>query len=84
MPSEDDTKVETPIREFILAQFLPGEDPALLTPTTPLVTSGVLNSISVLKLVVFLEERFQITIDSHETHPTNLDTVGGHGAAGPC
>jgi acyl carrier protein len=76
MVTEKDADIETPIREFILAEFLLGEDPALLTPTTPLLTSGVLDSIATLKLVTFLEERFQIKIISGETDEYNFDTVG--------
>jgi len=37
------------VRKFILAEFLPGEDPSRLTPTTPLMSSGVLDSIATLK-----------------------------------
>jgi hypothetical protein len=42
------------IHDYILREFLPGEDPAELTDATPLITGGVLDSISTLKLVVFL------------------------------
>jgi acyl carrier protein len=76
MVTEKDTNIETPIREFILAEFLPGEDPALLTPTTPLMTSGVLDSIATLKMVAFLEERFHITLGPHEADADHLNTVG--------
>ena len=46
------------VHGFILSEFLPGEDPAELTEGTPLITGGILDSITTLKLVVFLEERF--------------------------
>jgi acyl carrier protein len=76
MMTEKMDDVETPVREFILAEFLPGEDPALLTPTTPLMTSGVLDSIATLKMVAFLEERFQIILSPHEADADHLNTVG--------
>ena len=63
------------IREFILRSFLPGEDPSELTGRTPLITGGVLDSISALKLVTFLEDRFGITIEAHEAGVEHLDTI---------
>jgi acyl carrier protein len=63
------------VHHFILREFLPGEDADGLTDRTPLITGGILDSISTLKLVVFLEERFGITIEAHEAGVTNLDTI---------
>ena len=63
------------VHEYILREFLPGEDPAELTDQTPLITGGILDSISTLKLVVFLEERFGVTIEAHEAGVENLDSV---------
>jgi acyl carrier protein len=66
---------EDVIRTFILTEFLPGEDPGALTPTTPLITTGVLDSIATIKLVAFLEERFQISIGAHEAGVEHLNTI---------
>ena len=69
-------EIATAVQEFILREFLPGEDPSELTDRTPLITGGILDSISTLKLVVFLEERFGVTVEAHEAGVDNLDTVG--------
>jgi acyl carrier protein len=63
------------IRAYILQEFLPGENPAELTDSTPLITGGILDSLATIKLVVFLEQRFQIKIEAHETMADYLDTV---------
>ena len=63
------------IREYILKEFLPGENPAALTDSTQLITGGILDSLATIKLVVFLEERFQVQIQAHETMVDYLDTV---------
>jgi acyl carrier protein len=63
------------IKAYILKEFLPGENPAALTDSTPLITGGILDSLATIKLVVFLEERFQIQIQAHETMVDYLDTV---------
>ena len=49
--------------------------PAELTDTTPLITGGILDSLATLKLIAFLEERFGITMQAHETDPEHLDTI---------
>lgn len=67
--------IATVVKTFILDEFLPGEDPVELTMETPLITGGILDSIATLKLVLFLEERFQVTLAAHETSPEHLDTV---------
>jgi acyl carrier protein len=64
------------IKEYILQEFLPGEDPSELTDSTPLITGGILDSIATVKLVMFLEERFNVTLQAHETDPDYLNTIG--------
>jgi acyl carrier protein len=68
-------EVKQAIKGYILEEFLPGENPAELTDSTPLITGGILDSLATIKLVVFLEERFQIQIEAHETMADYLDTV---------
>ena len=63
------------IKGYILEEFLPGENPAELTDSTPLITGGILDSLSTIKLVAFLEERFKIKIQAHETMVDYLDTL---------
>ncbi len=63
------------IHSYILDQFLMGEDPEELTDQTPLITGGILDSIRTLKLVVFLEDRFEVCVEAHEAGVENLDTV---------
>ena len=63
------------IKKFILSEFLRGEDPLALTDTTPLVTGGILDSLATVSLVLFLEERFQIQIEAHETTIDYFNTI---------
>lgn len=73
MPFMNDIRDD--VRTYILKQFLPGEDPSELTDETPLITGGILDSIRTLKLVVFLEDHFQVTVDAHEAGVEHLDSV---------
>jgi acyl carrier protein len=63
------------VKRFILDEFLPGEDPAQLTAVTPLMSSGILDSIATLKLIMFLEERFGVQLEAHEVDPDHLNTL---------
>ena len=63
------------VKSFILDQFLPGEDPNELTDDTPLMTTGILDSLATLKLVTFLEEKFNIAVEAHEADAENLNTL---------
>ena len=68
--------IEQVVHGYILNEFLPGEDPRELTDRTPLITGGILDSITTLKLVVFLEEHFGITVEAHEAGVEHLDSIG--------
>ena len=63
------------IKQYILETFLPGENPDELKETTPLISGGILDSIATLKLVMFLEERFGISVEAHEADREHLDTL---------
>ena len=71
----DREDIKTTVKTFIVNEYLPGEDPAALTDTTPLMTTGILDSIAVLKAVTFLENEFGITIEPHEAVVENLNTL---------
>jgi acyl carrier protein len=78
MKEENEANMEEIARlahQFILREFLPGEDPSELTDQTPLITGGILDSISTLKLVTFLEEQFGITVEAYEAGVDHLDTI---------
>ena len=69
------TDILATVKSFVLDRFLPGEDPANLTKTTPLITGGILDSLATLELVSFLEETFGIELEAHEVNPERLDTL---------
>jgi len=68
-------EVKEIIKGYILEEFLPGENAAELADSTPLITGGILDSLATIKLVAFLEQRFQIQIQAHETMIDYLDTI---------
>jgi acyl carrier protein len=75
MPREGMTEIRQPIHDYILNEFLPGESPEELRDDTPLITGGILDSISTLKLVSFIEDHFGVTVEAHEAGVENLDSI---------
>jgi acyl carrier protein len=63
------------VKEYILANFLPGEEAELLTPSTELIRSGILDSLATLQLVTYLENRFGIELEPQDVDPGNLGTL---------
>lgn len=71
----DRQAIHDTVKTYILDQFLPGEDPNELTDDTPLMTTGILDSLATLKLVTYLEEKFDISVEAHEADSENLNTL---------
>ncbi len=68
-------EIKAAAKEFILREFLPGENPANLLDSTELITGGILDSLATLKLVAFLEETYGITIAPSELVADNLNSI---------
>lgn len=69
------TAITSTIKDFILREFLPGENPDELTESTPLISGGILDSLATIKLVAFLEEQFKITVEAHEADVEHMNTL---------
>ena len=63
------------LRTYILENFLPGEDSKNLTDQTELKESGILDSLSTLKLVTFLEEEFGVEFEADDLEAGNLSSI---------
>lgn len=69
------TNIRETVRTFLLDNFLHGEDPRNLKDDTELKESGILDSLSTLKLVSFLEEQFQVEFEANDLDAGNLASV---------
>jgi acyl carrier protein len=47
----------------------------VLENDTPLISGGIIDSISTLKMVDFLEAKYKIEVQPHEVDRDNLDTI---------
>ena len=67
--------IQQTVKQYILQEFLPGEDPANLTTSLQLIRSGILESLARLRLIAFLEEHYKIQIEAHEASPANFESL---------
>ena len=68
-------EIKEVVKSYILGEFLPGEDPAALADSTPLITGGIFDSLATIRLTLFLEKQFQIQLKAHETMVDYLNTI---------
>ncbi len=67
--------IKSTVKNYILREFLPGEDAENLEDETPLIASGILDSLATMQLVSFLEGEFGVAIAPHETDPEYIGTI---------
>lgn len=72
---KDKSAMKEELRTYIVSEFLPGESLENLKDDTPLRTSGVLDSVGLLRLVSFVESQYGIELEAHETSVENFDTL---------
>ncbi len=75
MPLHRMDSLQTAIRDYVLDTFLPGVPAGELTEDTPLVSSGIVDSLATVRLVAYLEDHYGITVEPHEHGADYLDTV---------
>ncbi|RMI27570.1 MAG: acyl carrier protein [Calditrichaeota bacterium] len=73
--AKDLPSIKAEVKAYLLKEFLPGENPEALQDSTPLITGGILDSISTVKLVSFLEEQFGVEFQAHEMNADYLDSI---------
>jgi len=67
--------IKKAVREYLVEQILPGEDPSALTDDRALITGGLMDSITSVSLITFLEETYDVSFEAHEIGIDYLDSV---------
>ena len=68
--------VDRTISEYVLRELMPGQGPEALAKCGGLIREGVLDSMSILELVGFLENTYGIEMQAQDLDIVNLDNVG--------
>ncbi len=58
-----------------VAELAPGHEPVPVGPDQSLIGDGILDSLALLKLLQFLEERFGIEVEDGDVVPANFETI---------
>jgi acyl carrier protein len=68
-----DTK-ET-IERFVVDELLLGDRRSKIDPDKSLITSGIIDSLGLLRLISYLEDQFGLSIKDIEMVPENFETI---------
>jgi acyl carrier protein len=63
------------IKEFIRTEVNPDLDLKALGDDEPLIESGIIDSLGILKIMAFLDEEFGIDLSAQEIKPENFKNV---------
>lgn len=73
MATMQTSDIESQIRRFLVEHFLSGRSENLRNDGSLL--GNVVDSLGVLDLVTFLQDRFKIAVEDEDVVPSNLDSV---------
>lgn len=63
------------VKSFIVSTMIMGEKGANLDDTFSLIENGVLDSLGIMKLIQFIEEKFSLSIDDEDILPENFENI---------
>jgi acyl carrier protein len=63
------------VRDYIIREYVPEGDDQEISETTPLISSGIVDSFSMVSLLRFLEKKYAIHIPDSAATPEAFDTV---------
>lgn len=66
---------EVAIERFVLDELLYGGGPAKLELDDELISSGLLDSMALLRLIVFIEEQFGVSVEDGDLMPENFQSI---------
>ncbi len=63
------------VREYIVEEYIDSDDEIEVEDDTPLISSGIVDSFSMVSLKVFIEKKYDIKLPNSEATPEAFDTV---------
>lgn len=67
--------ITSAIERFIVDEIIMGDRQTRIASEDSLISSGVIDSLALLRLIGFIEERFDVTIEDQEVIPDNFETL---------
>jgi acyl carrier protein len=66
---------ETIVKRFVVDEFAPDIDPEQLDPEYDLLDGGIIDSLALLTIVAWIEDRFALALDAGEIGQDDLRSV---------
>lgn len=71
----EDLNLKQMVLDYVRREYLEEDDDREVTPTTKLISGGIVDSFSMVSLKRFLEKKFSIQIPDADASPEAFDTV---------
>ena len=69
------TKNKELIRQFIISQLARKKEHTILTYQDDVITSGIIDSLGIMKLISYLEETLSLKISDEDIIPENFESI---------
>ena len=66
---------ESAIERYILDEIMIGSEQTSIEPDQSLLDSGILDSLALLRLMGFIEDHYNITVEDGEVTPDNFESI---------
>ena len=66
---------EATIERYIVEEIMIGDARTKIEPDQSLLDSGILDSLALLRLISFLEDQYNVTIEDGEVTPENFESI---------
>jgi acyl carrier protein len=63
------------VLDYVKAEYIDEDDDTEIGPDSPLISSGIVDSFSMVSLKTFLERKFKISIPDEKASPEAFDSV---------
>ncbi|MCB8978388.1 MAG: acyl carrier protein [Ardenticatenaceae bacterium] len=68
-------EISSTLERFIVDELMMGDKNTRVDPDVSLVSSGIVDSLALLRLIAFVEEKFGVTVEDDEVVPDNFETL---------
>jgi len=63
------------VERFIIEELILDNRPQKIEHDSPLFVQGILDSLSLLRLILYLEQQFGVTVEDGEVIPENFESI---------
>lgn len=68
-------EIKDVVRDYVIEEYVDEDDDVEVDYETPLISSGLVDSFSMVSLKAFLEKKYEIKLPDEEATPEAFDTV---------